>query len=239
MARNQFASIGQASDRGRWRKQNEDAARVDAAAALLVVADGMGGHPCGEVASQVAANAVAQSAGDVRTPLGEALATAHATVVQAAGDGRGAPGMGTTCVACRLGADGLEVAWVGDSRAYRLRAGAFEALTRDHTEVGLLLEQGALTPQQAASHPGGHMLARALGIGALERNEVGERTLPAAPGDRLLLCSDGLTGEVDDARIEALLAAHPDDQEAADALMRAALDAGGRDNVTLVVATVG
>lgn len=210
--------------------------RIDAAAALLVVADGMGGHPCGEVASAVAADAAVANAPE--TSLRDALAAAHEQVLQAADDGRGAPGMGTTCVACRLGADGLEVGWVGDSRAYRLRDGALEALTRDHSEVQLLVEQGALTPEQAARHPGRHMLARALGIGSLERDEIDQRTLPAAPGDRVLLCSDGLTGELEDARIEALLVGEPDDQAAADALLGAALEAGGQDNVTVVVATV-
>lgn len=235
---NRFATMGQGSDRGRWREQNEDAARVDAESALLVVADGMGGHPCGDVASQVAADTVAQAAGDLRISLGDALAGAHAAVLQAAEDGRGSAGMGTTCVACRLGRDGLEVAWVGDSRAYRLRAGALEALTRDHSEVQLLVDQGALTPEQATRHPGRHMLARALGVGPLERSEVDDRTLPAAPGDRVLLCSDGLTSELEDGQIEALVAAHPGDQDAVDALIGAALEAGGRDNITVAMGTV-
>lgn len=234
---NRLSSIGQGTDRGRWREQNEDALRVGSAS-LLVVADGMGGHPCGEVASQVAADATVEAVTGNGQSLGDALAAAHAAVLRAAEDGRGAPGMGTTCVACRLRAGGLEVAWVGDSRGYLLRAGRLDPLTRDHSEVQLLVEQGALTPEQAARHPGRHMLARALGIGALERAEVDERTVPPASGDRVVLCSDGLTAELDDDDIAAVLARHPDDQAAADALIGAALEAGGRDNVTVIVATV-
>lgn len=235
MSQHHFASIGRSSDRGHRRERNEDAARVDAEQSLLVVADGMGGHPCGDVASALAADAVlgAGSGG-----VGDALAAAHAAVVHAADQGRGAPGMGTTCVACRC-ADDLEVGWVGDSRGYLLRAGRLDPLTRDHTEVERLVAQGVLSREQAARHPSRHMLARALGVGDLERDEIDVRTVPAALGDRVLLCSDGLTGELDEPAIAAILARHTDDQRAADALITAGLEAGGHDNITVIIATVG
>ncbi len=233
-----FASIGQGSDRGYRREHNEDALRVDAHTALLLVADGMGGHPCGDVASRVAADAVVGALAAGAPDLVEAIAQADAAVLRAGEDGTGAPGMGTTCVACRGCADGLEIAWIGDSRAYRLRDGRLEALTRDHNEAQHLVDEGLLAPEQAMHHPGRHMLARALGLGGLERSEIDTCTVPAAAGDRVLLCSDGLSGELDDERIAALLNQHSDDQAAVDALIEAALAAGGHDNVTVVTARV-
>lgn len=233
-----FASMGQGSDRGHRREHNEDALRVEADTGLLLVADGMGGHPCGDVASRVAADAVADALAAGAGNLVDAVGQADAAVLAAAEDGTGAPGMGTTCVACRGSADGLEFAWVGDSRGYLLRGGRLEALTRDHNEAQYLVDEGLLAPEQAAHHPGRHMLARALGLGGLERSEIDTRTVPAASGERVLLCSDGLTGELDDERIAGLLHQHSDDQAAVDALIEAALAAGGHDNVTVVVATV-
>lgn len=233
-----FASIGQGSDRGHRRENNEDALRVDAQAGLLLVADGMGGHPCGDVASRVAADALVHALAPGPGNLVDAIARADAAVLAAAEDGTGMPGMGTTCVACRGCAEGLEIAWVGDSRGYLLRAGRLEALTRDHNEAQYLVDEGLLNLEQAAHHPGRHMLARALGLGGLERSEIDTRTVPAAPGDRVLLCSDGLTGELDDVRIAEALDQHADDQVSVDALIEAALAAGGHDNVTVVLATV-
>jgi protein phosphatase len=233
-----FASIGQGSDRGHRRESNEDALRVDGQRGLLLVADGMGGHPCGDVASRVAADAVVDALAAGAGNLIDAIARAEKAVLTAAEDGTGMPGMGTTCVACRGCTEGLEIAWVGDSRCYRLRDGRLEALTRDHNEAQYLVDEGLLKPEQAQHHPGRHMLARALGLGGLERSEIDCCTVPAAPGDRALLCSDGLTGEIGDERIAEILNQHADDQTAVDALIEAALAAGGHDNVTAIVATV-
>lgn len=233
-----FASSGQATDVGHVRAHNEDACRVEPASALLVVADGMGGHVAGEVASQVAVDVVSDVAGPQGRGLGDALAAAHRAIAEAPAQGRGVPGMGTTCVACRGSDHGLAVAWVGDSRAYVYRSGTLEAITRDHSHVQALVDQGRLAPEDAAAHPQRHVLARCLGAMPLERTDVDEREITAGSGDRVLLCTDGLTGELDDGRIAQVLAAHEDDEAAARALVATALEAGGRDNVTAIVATL-
>lgn len=233
-----FANTAHRSDAGHRRAHNEDAVRVDEGAGLLVVADGMGGHAAGEVASGMAVDAVVAAVTRERRSLAEALHAAHAAVVQAGVDGHGAPGMGTTCVACRLQAGELEVAWVGDSRAYLFRDGTLHPLTRDHSYVQRLVDAGVLDAAEAAWHPERHVLARCIGSGALAREEVDAHTAEVGPGDRVLLCSDGLTGELDDDEIAALLAHDADDRTAVDTLIEAALAAGGHDNVTVVVATV-
>ncbi|MEX2576610.1 MAG: protein phosphatase 2C domain-containing protein [Halofilum sp. (in: g-proteobacteria)] len=232
-----FSSIGQASDRGLVRGENQDALRVDPGLELLLVADGMGGHAGGADASRIAADTALTAMRDDAATAYDALLAAHAAVIAAAEDGRGALGMGTTCVVAWPCPEGLGVAWVGDSRTYRMHANHLEQLTRDHSEVQLLLDAGVLSREQAARHPARHMLARAIGIGELSRGEVDVRTVPLAPGDRVLLCSDGLNGELDDARIAGVLADEPEDQPAAEALIEAARDTGGHDNVTVIVAT--
>ena len=234
-----FATIGQGTDVGAWRDHNEDALRVNADAGLLIVADGMGGHAAGEVASRITVDTIEAAVAGEGVGLGEAIARAHANVVAAAEDGRGYAGMGTTCVACRLGADGVELAWVGDSRAYRYRGGELEPLTRDHSYVQSLVDAGLLAAERAESHPDRHILARCVGGGDLEPGDVDAVVLPAQAGDRILLCSDGLTGELSEAWIAGILSVYPDDQEAVDELLRSAVAAGGHDNVTAIVATVG
>lgn len=232
-----FASVAHASDVGHRRAHNEDAVCVDEDTGLLVVADGMGGHAAGEVASRMAVDAVVAAARD-RESLAEAVHAAHGAVVQAATDGDGAPGMGTTCVACRLREGALETAWVGDSRAYLFRDGDLQPLTRDHSYVQTLVDAGVLDAASAAHHPERHVLARCIGGGGLARDEVDTDTVEVGAGDRVLLCSDGLTGELDDDTIASLLARCAGDRAAVDALVEAALAAGGHDNVSVVVATV-
>lgn len=233
-----FASAGERTDVGRMRRRNEDSLRVHREAGLLVVADGMGGHAGGDVASRMAVERVEVAAVEEGQTLAEALRSAHEALREAERDGRGAPGMGTTCVACRLHGRLLEVAWVGDSRLYRMRDGRLQQLSRDHSLVQSLVDAGELSAEAAAIHPQRHILAQCLGGAAAEGVKVEVETLPAEPGDRVLLCTDGLTGAIEDARIAELLAAEPDDTRAADALVAAALDAGGHDNVTVIVATV-
>lgn len=233
-----FASVGECTDVGSTRRRNEDSLRVHREAGLLVVADGMGGHVAGDVASRMAAEEVESAAVDQGQTLEQALRSAHAALIEAGREGRGAPGMGTTCVACRLHGRLLETAWVGDSRVYRMRAGRLEQLSRDHSYVQSLVDAGELAVEAVATHPQRHVLAQCLGGAAPDGIEVDAETIPAEPGDRLLLCTDGLTGELADARITELLTAEPDDQRASQALVDAALVAGGHDNVTVIVATV-
>ena len=232
-----YTSIGERTETGYVRKRNEDSLRVHRDAGLVVVADGMGGHPGGDMASRVAVEVVERAVAEEATGLTEALRLAHRAIIDS-GRKAGTPGMGTTCVAARLRSDWLECAWVGDSRIYRLHADGLERLSRDHSYVQSLVDAGALSPEAAERHPERNVLTQCLGGFGDDTPEIGHRRVPVVPGDRLLLCTDGLTGELHDARIESVLADEPKDQQAAWALVEAALAAGGRDNVTVIVATV-
>ena len=231
-----FAGVGERTDTGRSRRRNEDSLRVNRDAGLLVVADGMGGHPAGDVASMMAGEAVERAVVDGGFTLAEAVRAAHRSIVDAGREGHGAPGMGTTCVACCLRGRLLETAWVGDSRLYRFRDGQLEQLSRDHSWVQSLVDAGELAADAVDRHPERHVLAQCLG--SPDGVEVEAETVGVEPGQRLLLCTDGLTGEVDEATIAGVLRDQPDDRRAADELVEAALAAGGGDNVTVIVATI-
>jgi len=233
-----FSSIAHASDVGLFRDHNEDALRVNEDAGLLVVADGMGGHEAGEVASGIVAETVEDEVVGNGLSLADAVFRANEAVLHAVREGRGASGMGTTCVACRLHGHHLEVVWVGDSRAYLFRGGILRPLTRDHSYVQTLVDAGLIEASEMASHPERHVLAQCVGSDSLQQADIDVYTVEIEPGDRVLLCSDGLTGEVDDAQIAELLASHGADASAVKALVNEALVAGGRDNVTVVAATI-
>lgn len=218
---------------GRVRSANEDSVLLSED--LWVVADGLGGHEGGEHASRVAAETVVELTvpEDGADSLVAAIRTAHERVVER-GRELGFPGMGTTVVAAsrRAGAGEVAVAWVGDSRAYLLHDGELRPLTTDHNEAAEMVRRGYLSVEQARVSPAQAWLTRSLGAGHPETPEVDTVTIPAR--GRLLLCSDGLTAELDDERIRGLLA-EGDPEEASEALVRAALDEGGSDNVTVVV----
>jgi protein phosphatase len=220
------------SDIGLHRRTNEDS--FVAAPPLFAVCDGMGGAEAGEVASALAVETLA-----ARFAAGEGIATAaraaNAAVFARAAQRREESGMGTTLTALVVDDDEGHFAHVGDSRAYRLRDGVLEQLSADHSLVGAMVREGQLTREEAAAHPQRSILSRALGTEA--DVEVDEFSADLRPGDVLLLCSDGLSGEVGDDTIRELLgAAAP--AEAARALVDAALAAGGHDNVTAVVVRV-
>lgn len=230
------ATWGAASDVGSVRTLNEDAylARYP----VFVVADGMGGHEAGERASAEAVAALARLADrtDVTArAVQECLEEAQHRV-------RGIPtspgrGAGTTVSGVVVVTEGGVPYWlvvnVGDSRTYRLAGGVLEQVSVDHSEVQEMVEAGALTVAEAGRHPRRHVVTRALGAG--EEPDPDFWLLPVAQHDRVLLCTDGLTGEVPDDAIAAILLAQPAPQLAADLLVEAALVAGGRDNVTVVV----
>nr|MBA2488904.1 Stp1/IreP family PP2C-type Ser/Thr phosphatase [Chloroflexota bacterium] len=227
--------FGAASDQGRVRDHNEDGYLVRPP--LFAVADGMGGHAAGEVASRLALESLASKTTetwrDGRDVLLRALSEANRVVYRQAKSRAGARGMGTTCVLILLDGDRVHIGHVGDSRAYRLRAGTLEPLTRDHTVVGDMVEQGLLTPQQALADGNRGFLTRALGAAARVDAEVDSFDIQA--GDRFLLCSDGLSGMLPDPVIEQIMRETPDAQAAADRLIAAANEAGGEDNVTALV----
>ncbi len=233
---------GGASDTGRVRSNNQDSFLTRDDIGLWVVADGMGGHRGGEVASQIVCETIDRSfASHTIDGLVEAIENANAAVYQAGSGDPDLTGMGTTIVALALVDDGeggevLAIANVGDSRAYRLSGADFEQLTNDHSLVADLVREGSLSPEEAAVHPQRNILTRVLGV----YDDVPVDVLAVVPhnGDRYVLCSDGLFNEVPESGIAAVLRRRADPHDAANELVRLANEGGGRDNVTVVVVDV-
>lgn len=228
---------GAATDVGWVRDLNEDAVFVGEW--LFAIADGMGGQAAGEVASRLVVDALAR--GDCNSLSGDTLRRLIDSAGRAIGEyARTHPdshGLGTTVAGFAVipGPSKLfAVFHIGDSRVYRLAHGRLERLTTDHSEVMEFLAAGTITELEARRHPSRHVLTRALVEGVPPCPEI--RMVPAGPGERWLITSDGLTGEVDDADVAAILRSHPSPQECADALIAAALRSGGHDNISVVVA---
>lgn len=223
------------TDVGRVRPGNEDAFLVTDDARLVAVADGMGGHQAGEVAS---ATAIASLLEEVEQgeSIGDAVSAANTAVVSRAADDLALRGMGTTLTAAVLDGANLVIGHVGDSRCYLLRDGSLRQVTTDHSVVAELVAAGEITEAEALVDPRRAMITRALGIDPSVEVDVLE--LAIAPGDRLLLCSDGLTTMVRDPAIAEILASEDDRQRAADELVEAANLAGGADNITVLVVDV-
>ncbi|WP_019529446.1 PP2C family protein-serine/threonine phosphatase [Dasania marina] len=218
------------TDTGVVRDHNEDAILADANAKLWVVADGMGGHACGEVASAIVLKTIKASA-KIGQGLVESIQKAHADVKAAAESNINAKGMGSTVVAMSYTGNSYTVAWVGDSRAYRLRKQKLQLLTRDHSYLELLKDNG-LTEEAAREHPKRNIIVQAVGVGELSPDTVeGE----FKSGDRYLLCSDGLNDELADDEIETILNSEQNTPELIDTLVERALHHGGRDNVSVIV----
>lgn len=227
---------------GRVRDHNEDAALVTPA--LFAVADGMGGHQAGEVASAIAVETLerlaqhAQARG--RLDPSEVVAQvdeANRAIVGSATSHPERSGMATTLAGlASVTVDGRrlwEVVNVGDSRVYRLAHGQFTQLTQDHSEVASYVRMGLITEEEARRHPARNLVTRCLGREPLD--PVDSWIVAPEPHERWLLCSDGLTNELEDPEIAAILGSGPDPQEIADALVSRAVEHGGRDNVTVVV----
>jgi len=227
---------GAATDVGRVREGNEDAFLVDDAMGLVAVADGMGGHRAGEVASATALEAL-RSAITHGRPLRESMEDANEAVFTKSLTDEELRGMGTTLTAATLVSYGtVLIGHVGDSRAYLLHDGELRQVTVDHSLVEELVREGRLTADEAAVHPQRSIITRALGLDASV--EVDVYPVELAPGDRLLLCSDGLTGMVQTETIAGILRREEDPARAAAALIDAANVAGGEDNITVVVVAV-
>ena len=218
------------------RERNEDA--VVTGPHLAAVADGMGGAPGGEIASSLAI-AIVTDAFTGRSPdeLTAAVRAANRAIWDRARASEELDGMGTTiCAAGLVGEGQLAVVHVGDSRAYLARAGSLTSVTHDHSVTGELVRRGELTAEAAARHPHRHVLTRALGVGPGVELDCGVH--PVASGDRLLLCTDGLFTEVPRDDITAVMSADGSLETTAEELVRRALTAGGRDNVSVVVAEI-
>ena len=195
----------------------------------------MGGHAAGEVASEIAIQTLVANAPD--TPDGDNLAravvAANHAIIRAVHEGIGRKGMGTTMTAAMLSGKRLVIAQVGDSRAYLLHEGSLQRITRDHSLMADLIDSGQITPEEAKTHPQRSVITRALGSDPSTLPDIYEMNVSA--GDRLLLCSDGLSGMVDDPLLESILARVKDPQRCAAALVNEAITAGGHDNVTAIV----
>ena len=232
------------TDPGRVRSRNEDACLVDAESGLFAVADGMGGHPAGDEAARVAienlprlvrgALAGADRTG-VEAAVEEAVVELNEVVIAAASTSPELTGMGSTLVMALVSGYAAYVAHAGDSRAYLLRDDRLRRLTEDHSFAAALIDGGVLDPEEAVRHPFAQSLTQAIGMPGT-RPEV--RRVELVPGDRLLLCSDGLTKMVPDDRLGRLLAAGQDADRTSQALVDAANDAGGHDNVSVVLIDV-
>jgi serine/threonine protein phosphatase PrpC len=239
------------SEIGHARENNEDKfdfyepdeePLLAARGSVYLVCDGMGGHNAGQIASELAAkqflHAYYHLGGAAQEAARHAILQAHHYIAEMASKIPSRYGMGTTLTALILKQDEGILAHVGDSRCYRLREGVFEQLSRDHTLVARLVEQGIITPEQAKYHPQRNVIRQAVGVAdPSEPLEPDIETFALQEGDLYLLCSDGLTDMVDDAEIEAILRDEPPTR-AAWRLVDRALANGGRDNVTVVLVRV-
>ncbi|GAA4409062.1 protein phosphatase 2C domain-containing protein [Fodinibacter luteus] len=232
---------GAATHVGRVRDHNEDA--LLASGRVFAVCDGMGGHAAGEVASRLAVEALATL--DEHPPAGaddvtRALGQANEHILRSEAAHPEQRGMGTTATGLVVVDAGDHEQWVvlnvGDSRVYRLAEGGLGLVTRDHSEVRELLEAGLIDADEVPTHPLRNVITRALGSDPAPEPDLW--VLPPTAGERFVVCSDGLSNELADDEIEHLLTAAPDPQAAADALVAAAVRAGGRDNVSVVVVAV-
>jgi PPM family protein phosphatase len=207
--------------------------------ALLVVADGMGGHAAGEVASRIAADVLyrcffAAAGRPVHEVLAECFAQANAEIFAAGQQNPEYAGMGTTCTAIAVRNNRAWLGHVGDSRAYLLRNDDFHQISEDHTLVAELVRRGSLTREEAAASPERNVILKAMGTAATVAPKIWDDGMPLRPDDRLLLCSDGLSDLVTDTVMQSMLATHSP-LEACQALIDAALEAGGHDNVSVGV----
>jgi serine/threonine protein phosphatase PrpC len=238
-----------ATDTGRARSNNEDSVAVDEATSLVVLADGMGGYNAGEVASGMATSFIKSELGrwlaeasenatdtDVRRAMDICVDNANRAIFNAANSNPQYAGMGTTLVVGVFRDARLLMGHVGDSRAYRLRASRLTQITHDHSLLQEQIDAGLITPEQAAFSANKNLVTRAVGV---EDTVLLETHLhDVLPGDTYLLCSDGLSDMIDDESIAQLLMGAESLAEAAGALLDAANDAGGKDNISVVLARI-
>jgi PPM family protein phosphatase len=223
--------VGATTDIGQVREGNEDSYLV--IEPLYAVADGMGGHRGGEVASSLALETVQGMFERKEGSLAEQVAEANRAVFDRSQNDRSVSGMGTTLTAAQVDGNQVHVVHVGDSRAYLLRAGELSQITEDHTLVHRMVLEGEITPEEAETHPHRSILTRALGVD--QTIQVDEGDIEVVPGDRLLLCTDGLTGMVPEGQIREILLETTDPQEAVEKLIKVANRAGGIDNITALI----
>lgn len=243
MLQSEFFAV---SDVGLQRRNNEDNHLNCPELGLWLVADGMGGHAAGEVASAIACDATKASI-QQGSRLDEAFLKAHRAVLDAAEKGVGGQGMGSTIVGLHCDYERFQISWVGDSRAYLWRrhttepedhphfTSGLQQLTSDHSYVQMLLDSGAIGEHEFQNHPDKNIITQCLGSLEIEQPKPGTVEHLWESGDWIILCSDGLTDCVTNQDIESILSEHQKIQPATDALLQAALKAGGKDNITVLM----
>jgi len=216
------------------RDHNEDCFAAEAHLNLWLVADGVGGHSCGEVASAIVKSTVLEefaSTGDLQ----QAIHRAHETILREITQRQAKGGMGSTVVAMSLKDENYDIVWVGDSRAYLWDGRELRQVTWDHSHVQSLVSRGVISSEEAKTHPQRNVLTQSLGISPeMELHPSSERGVLEA-GQQIILCSDGLNDELSDEEIAAQMRGHHSVQAQVDGLINAALEAGGGDNITVIV----
>src|SRR6056297_2320032 len=227
-------NYGLSSHVGNVRSQNEDSCRAVPDLGLWIVADGMGGHEGGEKASALAADFIVEQVREGEV-LSRAIARSHHTIKQAVAEGKGPEGMGTTAVALKVIDHTCDISWVGDCRAYLWDGMELRQLTKDHSYVQHLVDTGVIPAVESDKHPYQDILIQALGASDMNDVAVDEIVEDLYRGEQILLCSDGLTKELDETAIAEILSRETDEQATAEALISAALESGGSDNVTVML----
>ena len=228
-----YKAIGKTSV-GMVRDHNEDNFVCDSDSGIWLVADGMGGHESGEVASEIACEAIPRVINAGTLPS-NAIQAAHEAIKSAPEKGVGVKGMGTTAVLATADKESLTISWVGDSRAYLYSTTELIQVTKDHSFVQHLLDSGAITQEEAEIHPEKNIITQCLGTESLESVTVDEIKLQLYKDEKLLLCSDGLTGEVSDEEIFEILKATDSLETAVSTLIAKANENGGSDNITVIM----
>ncbi len=233
--------ISSATSVGKIRAVNEDAFFVsppdESGSLLAVVADGMGGHNAGEVASSEAINVIKDvfpdNEHDAKQMLIEAINSANSTIYNMSLDKQTLYGMGTTITACVISGDKVTAAQVGDSRLYLIRDGMIIQITKDHSLVEMLIDNGSITKEDAKHHPQKNVITRAIGTDKEVSADIYEFSI--CEGDIILLCSDGLVNMVEDEKILSVITRSKAFEETADKLVKEAENAGGSDNITVIL----
>lgn len=231
--------FGASTDVGNVREDNEDSFLAEPSLGLWLVADGMGGHACGEVASDIASRSIGESVGD-GGDLVDAIQKSHEAIVDSAKNGIGKKGMGTTVVALHLQNTNYKIAWVGDSRAY-LWDGELKQITKDQSLVQMLVDTGKITEDEAMHHPQKNIIYQNLGADDIDGLNIGELKGKLRRGQKILLCSDGLSDEITREEIAEVIvdviSAGGNDQKIADNLIKRVLETEAHDNITVILVT--
>lgn len=234
--------VGSLTDIGKVREINQDSYAVNEGQGLFIVADGMGGHAAGEKASQTAVQIITErldgamggsTNGQLLDALQTAIQDANREIINASMEDSSMRGMGTTATVLVTKGNQLYVGHVGDSRAYLIRNRRIDQITEDHSIVAQLVRARAITPQEAARHPYRNVITRCLGMQVEVEADTQQRELK--PGDRLLICSDGLSGLVSDDEMLQMVLSSDDPQKTCQDLVNLALERGGSDNITVVL----